>query len=773
KALLATGLRAVPSVIAKPMVKLFGEGATAGIIGGAIGEGSVAGVMNADSIYEQISNTPDEELVKSDTYKFVNEKLATRYPDPIERHEAVKAVLSVAGAAMVGVTTAATTGFLGAPSGAVVGKIISGESKSIFKNILMGAITEGLVEENLQSGVERIVENAAVKHLVDPKREYFEGVAEAMVSGAATGTVMGGGMAGIATSVTKLADKAEKFVEKIEKTEQEETDTVFEELKKDILSGKVTQTEAIAIQKELRKTQDGIKRADAIDTILEEIKTDKSDIRPPDEKQQKAIKAIDELGVKTWGDNFKTGSVKIAQETDETKAVQNVMSEVGMGEVVFYDAAGTQFGNVNGFHNKGQVYVNINTKKPLLVVAGHESLHKLRNDAPGLYKKFISAVKGSKVVGFKEYVEKINSNREKIGLPELTKKDKLAEEFIADFAADSFANPEFWKRMHTLNPKATKTLAKILVDLIKQFRKAFTAKNKQFFKDVDAVSKLAEVYAEYSGISEDRRWVDIGRETERRVSQRRVDEIKRKKIDEMTEEERKIALKYHELTGLMSKRAYDESEKKPVQVNIDVDDLKWVNDTFGHEEGGDELLKLVGKALSESGIDAYHISGDEFRLQADTMAEAGIAVKKAIKYLENNLLTVIDTDGTTRKYKAGFSYGTGKSKDAAKARQQAEEELKKHKLSRKLPERGEKPKGRLEESAEGDKAKGGERAAGEKIIPPDNDQLIKLALDEDIKYTKKVKIGNRTTTATKNAGEALSDVIEKRTAMKRILDCAA
>ena len=63
----------------------------------------------------------------------------------------------------------------------------------------------------------------------------------------------------------------------------------------------------------------------------------------------------------------------------------------------------------------------------------------------------------------------------------------------------------------------------------------------------------------------------------------------------MTPEEMKKELLTDPLTGLGNRRAYEESPRLPIQAMIDVDSLKAVNDTMGHE-AGDELLKAVGNS---------------------------------------------------------------------------------------------------------------------------------------------------------------------------------
>ena len=82
-------------------------------------------------------------------------------------------------------------------------------------------------------------------------------------------------------------------------------------------------------------------------------------------------------------------------------------------------------------------------------------------------------------------------------------------------------------------------------------------------------------------------------------AERRKDLEKRKRISEMTPEEMKKELLTDPLTGLGNRRAYEESPRLPVQAMIDVDSLKAVNDTMGHE-AGDELLKAVGNSLGNA-----------------------------------------------------------------------------------------------------------------------------------------------------------------------------
>jgi len=512
KTLIGTGLKSMPKILTKPLIKLFGEKGAAGVIGGAIGEGTLAGAMNADSTYQEISATPYEELRKSDAYKFVDEKLMAKYPDHKERHEAAKKIISIAGASFVGIITAGSTGILGAPSGAIMGKIIGGESKSLFKNILLEAFTEGVIEENLQSGVERVVENVAIKHLKDPNRGYFEGAAEAAISGAISGVFMGGGMATVATLATKLAGEeeaptevppGEEIIKDVESFESTPKQSSFKKIKQGYIDGNLSKEDLEDIKKKFPDTENGERGKKAIDDIMKEVPEFKA-ATPEAQKevspeQSASLKAFDDAGIRTWGNDFVVGVVKIAPETEETKGIQKIATSLKMGNIVFYDAPKTQLDGVNGFYNHqtNEIFVNKSSTKPLLTVAGHETLHKLKAQSADLYKTLISTLR-DKAVGYKEYTDNLNKKRVERGLPELTNKEKLSEEFIADFAGQALTTANFWNKLNAEDPTITKTLAKLLTDIIKQIRAALGTKGRKHFKDIDAVEALAKTYAGFA-----------------------------------------------------------------------------------------------------------------------------------------------------------------------------------------------------------------------------------------------------------------------------------
>jgi GGDEF domain-containing protein len=209
--------------------------------------------------------------------------------------------------------------------------------------------------------------------------------------------------------------------------------------------------------------------------------------------------------------------------------------------------------------------------------------------------------------------------------------------------------------------------------------------------------------------------------------ERRKNIEKRKRIEEMTHEEAQQALKYDELTGLKSRRAWEDAEKQPVQGIFDVDGLKYANENFGYE-GGDKLLKTVSDALTASGIEAFRIGGDEIRAQATNKKELENKIEKAYTILKDKSLRADLPDGSKIRWEGlGFSYGLSEAKsvnpeDVEGAQSEAGSNLKLHKAERRKrglrAERGEQPPGISREPAAGNEAQRGVTPTEEAPPPP-------------------------------------------------------
>jgi GGDEF domain-containing protein len=172
---------------------------------------------------------------------------------------------------------------------------------------------------------------------------------------------------------------------------------------------------------------------------------------------------------------------------------------------------------------------------------------------------------------------------------------------------------------------------------------------------------------------------------------RRKNAERRAKVAEMTPEEMQRELLTSQVTGLPNKRAFDEGPVAPTVTNVDVDSLKWINDTLGHAVG-DELLAKVGAAFKAVGVNAFHISGDEFRVNATDVKSAEAAMRKVNAILKKESISATLPDGTViTKRGIGVSYGHGSNTNEAETALQRSKAERTAKGLR--PERGAEPRG--------------------------------------------------------------------------------
>ena len=159
----------------------------------------------------------------------------------------------------------------------------------------------------------------------------------------------------------------------------------------------------------------------------------------------------------------------------------------------------------------------------------------------------------------------------------------------------------------------------------------------------------------------------------------RHDEIFAMDPEDMTRAEMDYFIITDDFTGLGSKMAYRHTPKKAHQAFVDLDSLKWVNDSVSHA-AGDEFLASMGEAIKATDLktDSYHISGDEFYVQADTPEQIKAAMDQAYKYLETHPIAIVDDLGRDWEFPGGFSYGIGRDI------REAERAQKLHKIEREL-----------------------------------------------------------------------------------------
>jgi GGDEF domain-containing protein len=120
-----------------------------------------------------------------------------------------------------------------------------------------------------------------------------------------------------------------------------------------------------------------------------------------------------------------------------------------------------------------------------------------------------------------------------------------------------------------------------------------------------------------------------------------------KATKDMNAEELREAIRANPVSAIPGKVAYREDtaeHRAPIQVSLDLDSLKWINDNLGHE-AGDEMLRTTALVLNDvaqaHGLQAYHLSGDEYALTGEDIDEVLIALAEVDEKLKS---VILDTD---------------------------------------------------------------------------------------------------------------------------------
>nr|WP_237458588.1 GGDEF domain-containing protein [Pontibacillus yanchengensis] len=119
-------------------------------------------------------------------------------------------------------------------------------------------------------------------------------------------------------------------------------------------------------------------------------------------------------------------------------------------------------------------------------------------------------------------------------------------------------------------------------------------------------------------------------------------------------------ISHDRLTGIYNRdffenymKKYDQTDDSVAMVLCDLDNLKKINDTFGHKQG-DELIQNTAtllSSLSESDITVCRVGGDEFALLLTNTSEA------EVKLLVNKLIDQLKHFNETTKFPIYLSLG--------------------------------------------------------------------------------------------------------------------
>jgi diguanylate cyclase (GGDEF)-like protein len=133
----------------------------------------------------------------------------------------------------------------------------------------------------------------------------------------------------------------------------------------------------------------------------------------------------------------------------------------------------------------------------------------------------------------------------------------------------------------------------------------------------------------------------------------------------MSQKAKESAELVSEMTGLPDRRAFDERTTSPFVAMSDVDNLKPINDRFGHSVG-DMLLRRFAEVLTSVGLDAYHHLGGTFLCKGESYQELNAKLSEARQILRQQPFSVSDVDGRVIAIEsAEFSFGIGTTVEEA------------------------------------------------------------------------------------------------------------
>ncbi len=184
------------------------------------------------------------------------------------------------------------------------------------------------------------------------------------------------------------------------------------------------------------------------------------------------------------------------------RTVSSVARRIFSREVVYVKFKGDQ--KFNGAVSKaspGYIFINIDSQKPLMAVLGHELLHELEKNQPGIYAD-LSRSLDALLKNETAYTNRLLENYKKQGIS--TKDLRAREELEADIVGDNFMDPEFWQAIAKEQPSLFRRIADAIIKWLDGVSKKIGAQRPfgtdQFLTDIAAArNAVASAMRQFSG----------------------------------------------------------------------------------------------------------------------------------------------------------------------------------------------------------------------------------------------------------------------------------
>lgn len=190
-------------------------------------------------------------------------------------------------------------------------------------------------------------------------------------------------------------------------------------------------------------------------------------------------------------------------QTDEQRAAQELIQSAFGVRPVYFSAADAFANGMVDHQQPGRIFINVDAERPLMAITGHEMMHRMRLDNPGLYAALADAMEAV-LQDADVHGDLVNIKRSTRNLPPLSQ-DKLREELLADVLGDNFTNPEFWTLLaQKLQPSnRASEIIKALLAFFDRLISKLTGKSgyysEQYLRDVKEARRLmARAFAQYA-----------------------------------------------------------------------------------------------------------------------------------------------------------------------------------------------------------------------------------------------------------------------------------
>lgn len=224
-------------------------------------------------------------------------------------------------------------------------------------------------------------------------------------------------------------------------------------------------------------------------------------VEAPDPRTEKARARL-EAALRALAGNLglEAGRVEIVAPTDATErglAASAVLAKLFGGRLVLFRIDGPLAAKLEGWTAPdGQIFLNVAASRSHLAVTGHELLHRLRLEAPGLYRQLIDAVRPlfGDFAGFEADARRKGYTGDRA---------LMEEELLANLTGDSLLRPDFWARLEQSNPTVFQRAARLVrawLDQMVTLLRGQGYRSERWFSDLEAArDHLARALGEFTG----------------------------------------------------------------------------------------------------------------------------------------------------------------------------------------------------------------------------------------------------------------------------------